>query len=467
MSKELVKQTLDELAGKQIPANPDLWPAIKARLQANSFQTSAEEVPQSSGFIAGSNKADTDTSKTIFSRNNHSPAGPTLKKVRFSLPKLVIAAMLLVVIGVTMFLLLALVNSNNLTQENSQVVSTSRLEAAATLTADSSTTPVMNDAIQPDLDTIQKECEQLKLGDFDCLMKINQAVKYPLSWLPLSQELNLSQTNNGFKMNIRRVYADVNSILIGYEVIGPEGVRFNMGQPGLTDDQGNPLKPGGSASTGLGYNNTQFVSFDGSTINGNPKSIKVRLVSSKITIRGNPPTQTPESRPTPTLSLTPQVGSGVASTVDPNSLVNVPASFSFEFEIPFQGGQVVEVNQTARTGNRELTLERAIVAPSGTSFYLSGLNKDRLMVNAQLTAGGKTSQNAAGSPRSEIAQTLTWFDNFTALRGSEWTLVVNEIGAEGQTCTWEGGYQCRRPSPGTGTPKQFNSGGPWTFRFTP
>lgn len=51
-----------------------------------------------------------------------------------------------------------------------------------------------------------------------------------------------------------------------------------------------------------------------------------------------------------------------------------PYKLTYNLTVPFHGGKVVNVNKTVTSDGKTVTLERVIIAPSGTRIFIHGLS---------------------------------------------------------------------------------------------
>lgn len=253
--------------------------------------------------------------------------------------------------------------------------------------------------------------------------------------------VNLSQTVNGFTVTIERVYADAHQIIIGYTVSGPPGRAFNnfslsdrqgRNLPTLTDTRGAEL-PQALVSWGAGVDVREgkggYVRvYDGAGVTGAP---------TEITLRWEVPVLDVYER-----TAAPIAG---ASCDGQTCAYNVAGPFAFDFTVPFDPGRVAESHQTVEVGGTPVTLERVVVARTGTRVFLRGAGPN---AGVTLSVDGAThTLRSPGAVRSpwDISET---FDYVTPAalhdKRGEWVLVVTAGHRQSDTLV---------------------QGGPWTFRF--
>jgi hypothetical protein len=304
-------------------------------------------------------------------------------------------------------------------------------------------------------DLIKQQCIEQNLSAFDCLIKTQEASDVGSAWLPLAKNVELRQENNGFKLTVRKVYADAHSVVIGYELMSTTAIQVSLAEIDLLDENGNPFGRAGSNMMGLG--SASLASFNGSSITGNPSSIKARFQVKNITVMPGPPTTTNPAPPSS--SNLPPDSSGTTQRLQ---TTEIPVNFEIELEIPYFGGQNVELNQKVKAGDRELILERAIVARSGTQLYLSGVMPGRFVMEGELNTGGQVVRAGWGVPQPNT-DILGWSRDLTPYLGQNWTLTVSELSEEKQECRQ--GINQPPCNPLSGPPKRWTSGGPWKFTF--
>jgi hypothetical protein len=321
------------------------------------------------------------------------------------------------------------------------------------------------------MDALIAECKKQALPDYDCLLKMYST---PPVWVTQGRDLNLSQTSNGFTLTIRHVYADANAIFIGYDLKGPSGVRYSLGDISLTDGQGQKLKGG---STGLGYGGAGTASFNPSGLDGDPKDqrirdgslkeIKVHFGVSQISIRENPPTPTPDLKPTPPSDSNPQNAVAVASLAGPNTFTIVPVALNFDLTMPFSGGRIIFPAYSDSASNRTVTLQKVVIAPSGTRMLLTNTDSTLLGFRATLTAGSGPALFANGQTYPDQTE-LSFTENLMDKTSGEWVLTYSEEKQPGIDCSYNNGAKvCQVETPEDAKNNQrYTSGGPWTFRFT-
>jgi hypothetical protein len=109
----------------------------------------------------------------------------------------------------------------------------------------------------------------------------------------------------------------------------------------------------------------------------------------------------------------------------------VDGQFSFDFTVPFSGGQVISVNQTIEAAGVNIVLKEIAISPWGTraafekpAAYAGNAGGCLLIANI-CTAGGET-KNAWMGNNSGTEGTLYFNGDFTGQSGI-WTVTVTEI----------------------------------------
>ncbi len=282
--------------------------------------------------------------------------------------------------------------------------------------------------------------------------QMDDGLRY-IEWAKLGQEVNLSQTVDGFTVTLQRVYADANRIVIGYTVSSPPGQRyanFHLTQARLIDDKGTVFSSGViGVGAGVEAGTGGYVdSFDAAGVQGTPDVLHLRLVTNLDII----PLVTAQVSPIVTRkSEDPSV---TIAEVLPQPKGPIIGPFTFDFSVAFIPGRVVQVQQTVEKSGIAVRLERVVVTPSETRAILclktpSGEPMHWTPI-VGLAARGKSSHAGAISGGSEIGESgcyrysvfFSYYD-----QPGEWTLTVKEV------------VDLTQPG------KQTRLSGPWVFRF--
>jgi hypothetical protein len=170
--------------------------------------------------------------------------------------------------------------------------------------------------------------------------------------------IDQSKTINGYTFTIDQAYADSNRVIIGTYITMPHGIKdpkyFN--DPFVIDKentivlktQHNMILPSLSDSSALDTSNPSagkvgdLFTFDASPLQGNLNQ----------------------------LPLTFEFGAGPQCQYMPKTACAHPLKFTFS--LPFHTGKVVTLNQAVTENGKTYTLQKVVIAPSETRFYISG-----------------------------------------------------------------------------------------------
>jgi hypothetical protein len=262
---------------------------------------------------------------------------------------------------------------------------------------------------------------------FDPDPGLTQVVQNPL----LYQDVNASQTVDGFTLTVKKAYADANRIIVSYTLTNaadPQS-RVSYGADLFTQD--------GLALRGHAFyysqNGTPLLAwYDASVITGNPPQLHLRLKTGSIAVKPMSPTPSPQDF--------------------------LPQPIAVDFSVPFHSGRVVNPHQAVTVHGKTLLLERVVVTPSETRCYLRGVGYGLwLTTNPLLSVGGWNSDQlkAPGNDWSdgifiwptddqEPTQAMMAVNYDTSLfdKHGTWALTLDKISASGVSVT-----------------------GPWTFHF--
>ncbi len=244
----------------------------------------------------------------------------------------------------------------------------------------------------------------------------------------LYQNINQSQTMQGFTLTVAQGYADSNRVIVTFTVEKPAGHTYNHASPlgaALTTRDGLAL-PGYS---GNGYGNRAgddaYASFfDAAGISGNPQALHLHLA-----VQG--------------LDVAQQDGND--STL---RQFQIAEPGSFDFSLTFHPGRIANVHQTVTVGGTAVTLERVVVTLSETRIYLHGIDVEGLV--SMLSVDGWDSEHGHVGPIGSFAsggQAVVFFSASLFDKHGEWTLTVQTAG---------GSANVSAPSAGNGS---------WTFHF--
>lgn len=254
----------------------------------------------------------------------------------------------------------------------------------------------------------------------------------------LGTDMDLSQTVKGYTVTVKRVYADMNEIVIGCVVSGPPQLRFHnfilwgegFHTPTLTDNQGNvfsaaPLSWGHGVENGR--TGAYLELFQGETIKPNTKALKLHFQIQSVEAIQD-------------IGLVPELKS-----------YRVPGPFVFDFTVPMARARVINAQQSVAVGGTTVTVERVATSPTGTRVYLRGAGPS---AHVELSVDGSHyTLDPPGARPFQWSRDSVWdyaTDESLLDKHGEWTLTVKA-----------GQYVPAgiKPSP------NLLQGGPWSFHF--
>ena len=233
--------------------------------------------------------------------------------------------------------------------------------------------------------------------------------------------LDLSQTRDGVRFTLLRGYADINRVMITYQVqpvragILFAGFATPTGEPSVADSFGQVLRgydasfqtdPQTDKSVGI-------VVYDASSA-----TVDVKQLSLKVAIAG----------------LRVQSQSG-ATLVGP---------FAFDFTVPVSSGQMIVLGKTVVVRGLEVTVGRVVATPSETRVYLrfaTVLGASDPYVSAYITGQGYNSRTGTITTPAELVdmgstfrepdgeEVITFNHTLFGKRG-KFTLTIASIGAD-------------------------------------
>jgi hypothetical protein len=168
------------------------------------------------------------------------------------------------------------------------------------------------------------------------------------------QPLNLSQTVDGYTVNLQWAHADASRISIGFTISGHDGVEYTNLHARtyvLTDANGNefPLYQGVGNFIENGVSGNVY-SFDATTLDEAPDLLDLRLEMYIEIATAAARTRTPE---------------------DPDAWFEGPIGpFVFEFSLQTSDSRVIEVHQTVTEADVPVTLERIVISESQTRLVV-------------------------------------------------------------------------------------------------
>jgi hypothetical protein len=216
-------------------------------------------------------------------------------------------------------------------------------------------------------------------GGFDRVISAMLQPGYMQSSDPLKPEmyttLDLTSKDGQLTGKLEAAYADPNELILGLSAnhskvpSAGKGGEWDLASGKVTTSDGIILSPMGDATTNggdeviLGPGNTNtpvdpnnasiLASFDTSQIKGNPTSLHIHAEFSYFCIGVNGAQCAPEARAHD---------------------ITHPYKLTYDLTVPFHAGKVVNVNKTVTSDGKAVTLERVIIAPSGTRIFIHGLS---------------------------------------------------------------------------------------------
>lgn len=297
----------------------------------------------------------------------------------------------------------------------------------------------------------------------------------------LGRQVDYRQTINGYTVVVKRVYADANRIIIGYIISQSSAAGGGSNNSAssnvqsvsekLTGDGGATFQAmvGAGSGSGIQGGEAGYVLTYDAAAPGDvgdsaavPRTLNLHFTMDLVAFR-----QANQATPAPT---------GVQT--GPNSWAveaqrvwqeKVAGPFTFNFSVPVIQGRVADVHQTAQASGVGVTLERVVVTPAETRFYLRYASPNgrtdlewnpmtSLQVNGQTRGGGAI----LGGKR---LSSDTWFSSILAPLYNEqgqWTLTVSELVGMRDL----NGMQFNNTGEMQEALKQERFPGPWTFNFT-
>lgn len=266
----------------------------------------------------------------------------------------------------------------------------------------------------------------------------------------LGQTVNIAQSACGFSMIIQRIYADANDAIVAYTIKAPPTRTFiggfNVQTATLSDADGNkyPLIEG--SSTAAFANETgNVMAFDAGGTVKHPQVLKLQLIVPTITTNEQIGNISHTSAPCEVYRALKR--DEVPQNLDYTKIreVTVHEPFIFDFSVPFAFGREIDLHQTSQSGGTTVTLERIVITPIETRFYVQGVTQatDFVLMNNGQTVNVSGSRSPSNGLVIYSLDTLS----FSNQRG-----------------------QCKvtissRPDLAKFTPGGAPIGGPWIFYF--
>lgn len=277
------------------------------------------------------------------------------------------------------------------------------------------------------------------------------------------QQVGLSQTIDGYTVNVRRVYANANRVVIGVVVTSPPGTDVELLGGGLTTTTGIRLPfslgvyttPGAVRAYAYAYDNRVGETMP-SVITSQLTLRLVDMAPFRAVLNGGPPSTTPP--PTPPTSAD--------NSFSPQPVAGL---FNFDLNVPVvaSDSRIVPLNQTVKAAaNLTMTLEKIIIsngeARAFLRFQMSGTRHAALLPTATLIVGDWNAEVSGHlNPLSDWNQLgedtgAYTFRDFPADGQGGATLTINELTITALTKD----NITLTPTILTILP------GPWTFQFT-
>ena len=249
----------------------------------------------------------------------------------------------------------------------------------------------------------------------------------------LGESLNLSQVRGGVTLTLERVYADVNRVMLTYQVQpagSPStfaGFATSTGAPLVTDSRGDALPeydasfqtdPDTNETVGILVYDAESVAVDGQALSLAVTTPGVRM----------------------------QAHGGGTTVVGP---------FAFTISVPVIAGETIAQDKTVTVAGVGVTLDRVVASPSETRVYLHAsvaLEPTEPYLSAHITGNGYDSRSLVITSPAELIglgstfrapdgeEVVTFNNSLFGKRGS-FTLTIESIGAGARIV------------------------GPWTFTF--
>lgn len=249
----------------------------------------------------------------------------------------------------------------------------------------------------------------------------------------LGEALHLLQVRGGVTLTLDRIYADVNRVMITYQVQPAgststfAGFATSAGAPLVTDSRGDSL-PEYDASFQTDSHTNETVGilvYDAESVAANAKTLSLAVTTPGVRM---------------------QTRGGSTAVVGP---------FAFTVSVPVTAGLDVTLDKTVTVAGVGVTLDRVVASPSETRVYLRAsvaLEPTEPYLTAHITGNGYDSRTLVITSPAELIGTgstfraadgeeaVTFNNSLFGRRGS-FTLTIESIGAEARIA------------------------GPWTFAF--
>lgn len=288
-------------------------------------------------------------------------------------------------------------------------------------------------------------------------------------------ELNLSQTIEGYTVEVQWAHADANRVSVGFTVSTDDDVEYTNLSPlhlVLTDDSGNTFPLSGGFGSGTENNvGGNVYSFDLSVLDEVPETLNLRLEMDIEVVTALRRTQMP----------TPDWDAWAEGPYGP---------FVFEFSLPTSPSRVYAEPQTVQASGIDVTLREFVITESQTQAVVCFEIPDPAyhdwspIVFLRLNGENPIGEDVAGgsSKRDEEGCYRTFYNTSLYHLQGEWTVEVSELVGMKTQLTDEEWAAMREAGEvhqsggmtGVTLPEgglealsiQRRIAGPWTFTFT-
>ena len=252
--------------------------------------------------------------------------------------------------------------------------------------------------------------------------------------LNLGQELDLTQTTSGFEVNVSRVYADANRIVVGYTVNGPSLTNNFAMSLSLMDEGGGVSQLSEERSTATKNGIRAFIaSFDATGIRDTPSKLRLSME--------------PGQAPSVTDSMAERTWHSLGT----------PVTFDLNVDAKIDR-RISDLRQTDQASGVTLVLEQVRISPTSVNAilcdattYTEGEAPYWLSAGVLDTERGTNErvQSEASAMSIEGCHTLKFPAPHYYSQSGNWTLTVHELTA---------------PDHIQGNDKKVT--GTWTFQFS-
>lgn len=163
--------------------------------------------------------------------------------------------------------------------------------------------------------------------------------------------VNLSKKIGDYTITLEGVYADANRVIIAHTLWRNSDHKLFWGDftdSTLITQQGTRLRVDGGSGLGDPKHNTalQATFFDTTSLPEETRELSLHLTINRLILKP------------------------MSGTPSPNPIIHGP--ITFDFTVLFHPGRVVNLHKALNVGGASVTLERIVLTPSDTRFYLQG-----------------------------------------------------------------------------------------------